>query len=154
MRTYCIAPGTRLSALWWPKWEGNPKGRGYMYLHSWFSLLYNRNKNQIIKCNNLRNCSHLSLSKQQTSESRQVMFDSFWLHGLCSPWNSPGQNTGVGSLSLLHGIFPTQGSNPGLPHCGWIVYQLSHQGSPTTNKKGHKLLLQCKQLNEKKHFFY
>jgi len=33
-----------------------------------------------------------------------------------SPWNSPGQNTGVGSLSLLQGIFPTQGSNPGLPH--------------------------------------
>ena len=39
-------------------------------------------------------------------------------HGLyCSPWNSPGQNTGVGSLSLLQGIFPTQGSNPGVPHC-------------------------------------
>ena len=40
------------------------------------------------------------------------------------------QNTGVGSLSLLQGIFPTQGSNPGLPHCGQILYQLSHQGSP------------------------
>ena len=37
---------------------------------------------------------------------------------LYSPWNSPGQNTGVGSPSLLQGIFPTQGSNPGLPHCG------------------------------------
>ena len=47
-----------------------------------------------------------------------------------SPWNSPGQNTGVGSLSLLQGIFPTQGSNPGLPHCRWILYQLSHQESP------------------------
>ena len=47
-----------------------------------------------------------------------------------SPWNSPGQNTGVGSLSLLQGIFPTQGSNPGLPHCRQILYQLSHQGSP------------------------
>ena len=51
-------------------------------------------------------------------------------HGLYSPWNSPGQNTGVGSLSLLQGIFPTQGSNPGLPHCRWILYQLSHKGSP------------------------
>ena len=40
-------------------------------------------------------------------------------------------NTGVGSLSLLQGIFPTQGSNPGLPHCRWIRYQLSHKGSPT-----------------------
>ena len=40
------------------------------------------------------------------------------------------KNTGVGSLSLLQGIFPTQGSNPGLPHCRWILYQLSHKGSP------------------------
>ena len=48
----------------------------------------------------------------------------------CSPWNSPGQNTRVGSLSLLQGIFPTQGSNPGLPHCRRILYQLSHLGSP------------------------
>ena len=47
---------------------------------------------------------------------------------LCS-WNSPGQNTGVGSLSLLQGIFPTQGLNLGLPHCRWILYQLSHKGS-------------------------
>ena len=36
----------------------------------------------------------------------------------------------MGSLSLLQGIFPTQGSNPGLPHCRWILYQLSHKGSP------------------------
>ena len=40
-----------------------------------------------------------------------------------------GQNTGVGSISLLQGIFPTQGSNPGLPHCRQILYQLSHKGS-------------------------
>ena len=45
----------------------------------------------------------------------------------CSPWNSPGQNTGLGSLSLLQGIFPTQGLNLGLPHCSWILYQLSHR---------------------------
>ena len=51
-------------------------------------------------------------------------------HGLYSPWNSPGQDTGVGSYSLVQGIFPTQESNPGLPHCGRILYQLSHQGSP------------------------
>ena len=47
----------------------------------------------------------------------------------CSPWNSPGQNTGGGSLSLLQGIFPTQGSNPGLLHCKWILCLLSHKGS-------------------------
>ena len=48
---------------------------------------------------------------------------------LYSPWNSPGQNTRVGSLSLLQRIFPTQGSNPGLPHFRQILYQLSHTGS-------------------------
>ena len=47
-----------------------------------------------------------------------------------NPWNSLGQNTGVGSLSFLQGIFPTQESNPGLPHCRWILYHLSHKGSP------------------------
>ena len=62
-------------------------------------------------------------------ESRSVVSDSLRPHGLYSPWKSPGQNTGVGSLSLLQGIFPTQGSNPGLPHCRWILYQLSHKES-------------------------
>ena len=64
------------------------------------------------------------------SESHSVVSNSLQPHGLYSPRNSPGQNTGVGSLSLLQGIFPTQGSNPGLPHCRRIFYQLSHQGSP------------------------
>ena len=58
------------------------------------------------------------------------MSDSLWCHGLYNPWNYPGQNTGVGSLSLLQGIFPTQRSNPGLPHCRQILNQLSHKGSP------------------------
>ena len=62
------------------------------------------------------------------SESRSVMSDSLWPH--YSPWNSPGQNTGVGSVSLLQGIFPTQGSNPGLLSYRHILHQLSHQGSP------------------------
>ena len=51
------------------------------------------------------------------NESRSVMSDSFKPDGLYSPSNSPGQNTGVGSCSLLQGIFPTWGSNPVLPHC-------------------------------------
>ena len=62
------------------------------------------------------------------SESHSVVSDSLRPHGLYSPWNSPGQNTGVGTLSLLQGIFPIQGLNPGLPHCGQILYQLRHQG--------------------------
>ena len=61
------------------------------------------------------------------SESCSVESDSLRLHGLYSPWNSPGQNTG--DLSLLQGIFPTQGSNPGPLHCRWILNDLSHQGS-------------------------
>ena len=44
-----------------------------------------------------------------------------------SPWNSLDQENGMGSLSLLKGFFPIQGSNPGLPHCRWILYQLSHK---------------------------
>ena len=46
-------------------------------------------------------------------------------------WDSPGKNTGVGCHALLQGIFSTQKSNPGLPHCRWILYQLNYQGSPT-----------------------
>ena len=55
---------------------------------------------------------------------------------LCDPMDyiqsmeSLGQNTGVGSLSLLQGIFPTQGLNPGPPHCRQILYQLNHKESP------------------------
>ena len=71
-----------------------------------------------------------SVAWPHVSESRSVESDSLRPHGLYSPWNSPGQNTEVDSLSLLQGIFPTQGSNPGLLHCRWILYQLSHKGSP------------------------
>ena len=63
-------------------------------------------------------------------ESLSVVSDSLQPYGLYSPWDSPGQNTGVGSLSLLQWIFPTQGLNPGLPHCRQILYQLNHKGSP------------------------
>ena len=75
--------------------------------------------------------SKLCVLKSALSESvsGSVMSDSSQ-HGLYSSWNPPGQNTGVGRLSLLQGIFPTQGLNPGLPPCRWILYQLSHKGSP------------------------
>ena len=56
------------------------------------------------------------------SESGSVMSDSLKPHGLYTPWNSPGQNDRVGSHSLLLGIFPTQGLNPCLQHCRWILY--------------------------------
>ena len=68
--------------------------------------------------------------ESEKSESHLVVSNSLRAHWLYSPWNSPGQNSGVGSLSLLQGIFLTQGSNPGLLHCRQILYQLSHKGSP------------------------
>ena len=49
----------------------------------------------------------LPMQGESESESHSVLSDSLWPHGLYSPWNSPGQTTGVGSLSLLQGIFPT-----------------------------------------------
>ena len=58
------------------------------------------------------------------------MSNCLWPHGLYRPCNTLGQNTEVGSFSLLQGIFPTQGSKPGLLHCRRIVYQLNHKGSP------------------------
>ena len=69
------------------------------------------------------------------TKSHSVLSNSMDLrtYGLYSPWNSPGQNTGVGSLSLLQGIFPTQGSKPGLLHCKWILHQLIHQGNPSVH---------------------
>ena len=60
------------------------------------------------------------------------MSDSLQPYGLYSPWNSLGLNTGVHSLFLLQGIFPTEGSKPGLPHCRRILYQLSHKENPRT----------------------
>ena len=64
------------------------------------------------------------------SETCSVASNSLWPHGLYSSWNSPSQNTGVGSLSLPQGIFPAQGLDSGLPHCRRILYQISHKGSP------------------------
>ena len=69
------------------------------------------------------------LTEGDMSESCSVVSDSLWPHGLYNSWTSPCQNTGVGSLSLLQGIFSTQDSNPGLLHCR-ILDQLSHKRSP------------------------
>ena len=88
-------------------------------------------------CSQVRDCKsawssgwHSNGHKAWWSEGRSVVSDSLQPRGLYSPWNSPGQSTGVGSLSLLQGIFPTQRLNPGFPHCRQILYHLSHQGSP------------------------
>ena len=64
------------------------------------------------------------------SESHSVVSGSLRPHGLYSPWNSPGQNTGVGSLSHIQGILQTQGSNSDLPHSRQILYQLHGDRTP------------------------
>ena len=68
------------------------------------------------------------------------MSDSLRPHGLYSLWNSPGQNTEMGSLFLLQGIFSTQGSNPGLPYCRRILCQLSQRKPKNTRVGSHSLL--------------
>ena len=80
---------------------------------------YNTMTNTLVK---------IQLTSYIESESCSIVSDSLWPHGLYSPWNSLGRNTGRGNRSLLQGIFPTQGLNPGLPQCRQILYQLNHQG--------------------------
>ena len=74
-------------------------------------------------------CKHrLESHVKSESESRSVVSDSLLPHGLHSPWNSPGQNTGVGGLSLLQGIFPIQELNRSLLPCRRV---LSTQAAPS-----------------------
>ena len=61
--------------------------------------------------------------------SRVQLFDPMEPARVLRPWDSPGKNSEVGGFALLQGIFPTQGLNPGLLHCRWILYSLNHQGS-------------------------
>ena len=63
------------------------------------------------------------------SASHSVVSCPLWPHGLCSPWNSPGQKNGVGWHFFLQVIFFTRGLNPGLLHCRQILYHVNHQGS-------------------------
>ena len=63
------------------------------------------------------------------SESRSVTSNSLWSHGLYSPWILQARILAWIAVPYSRGIFPTQGSNPGIPHCGWVLYQLSHKGS-------------------------
>ena len=89
--------------------------------------------NQIIKIlhnvfgTNNREHTVSTAKRKCKSLSRVLLFVTPWT---LQSMELPGQNTGAGSLSLLHGIFPTQGLNPGFPHYRQILYQLSHKGSP------------------------
>ena len=103
------------------------EGKGY-------PLQYSGLKNSIdCKSQRVRHdwATELNWTDESEYESCSFLSDSLQPHGLYSPWNSPGQNIGVGSLCLLQGIYPTQRLNRGLPNCRRILYQLSHKGSPT-----------------------
>ena len=94
----------------------------------WYSYLF-QNFTQFVVIHTVKGFSVVSETDIDVfvgneSDRHSVMSNSLQPHGLYSPWNYPGQKTGVGSLSLL------QGSNPGLPHWRRILYQLSHKASP------------------------
>ena len=82
-------------------------------------------------CWELSSCSVLIRGDWQVLHSLSLRGRNTPQFSQNSPWNFPGQNAGVGSLSLVQGIFPTPRLNPGLPHCRQIPYQLSYQGSPS-----------------------
>ena len=86
--------------------------------------------------------SHFSFQLLCESESHSVVYDSLWLLGLYSPWNSLGQNTGVGSFSLLQGIFPTQEIEPMSPALQANSLPAEPQGKPKNTGVGSLSFLQ------------
>ena len=90
-------------------------------------------------CSNFAICPNNVLHSEVKSLSHVRLFATPWTvaHGLLGPWDFPGKSTGVGCHFLLQGIFLTQGSNPGLPHCRQMLYHLSHQGSPSFAVEGY-----------------
>ena len=81
------------------------------------------------------------------SVSHSVVSDSLQPHGLwptrlLHQWDSPGKSIGVGCRFLHQEVFPSQGSNPGLPHCRQTFYTLSHQGNPFQYKWKYLIFFQ------------
>ena len=68
-------------------------------------------------------------SESEVAQSCPTLCDSMEPNRLLCPWDFPGKGTGVSCHFFLQGIFPTQGSNPCLPHCRQTLYRLSHQGN-------------------------
>ena len=116
------------------KKTGNTKGT----FHAKMGSIKDRNGETLTEAEDIKKRWQEYRECESEMEGCSVVSDSLQPYGLYSPWNSPGQNTGVGSLSLLQGIFPTQGSNPDLLHCRQIFYQLSHKGSPEYTEELYK----------------
>ena len=138
----CMYTQTYTHPTWCVKHLGSIGGEVYMYsvcmsvhIYTYICMcmcVYMYVSPRLLKCAVHKICMYVCIYMCicVCCESRSVVSDSLRSHRLYSPWNSPGQNTGVSSLSLLQGIFPTHGSNPGLQHCRRILYQLSHKGNP------------------------
>ena len=105
-------------------WELDHKEDGVMKNWCFWTVVLEKTLESLLDCKEIKPVNPKGVNWK--SLSRVQLF--------VTPWNSPGQNTGVGSLSLLQGIFPTQGSKPDLPHGRWIPYQLSRKGSPKGNQ--------------------
>ena len=132
----CVFTLTSIKVFYLPCWDGQLKGfkrlqLGLAHISLYWEVLCQFEQVVTGKIDKASwfNITYRFYQKNNTiegseSESGSVMSDSLQPHGLYSSCNSPGQNTGVGSLSSLQGIFPTQGSNPGLPH-GRRFYHLS-----------------------------
>ena len=123
----CSSPSTALLWWWAPKgWSSTRRPRSWT---TWASIRWAQRPSSAVRSRHLGGV-HVCLVAQSCLTLR--------LHGLqparlLCPGNSPGNNTGVGCHS-----FPTQGSNPGLLHCSWIIYRLSHQGPWTFKLQGLK----------------
>ena len=112
----------------------DPRGRTVALLHCWQILYCLSHQGRPELLYNLAiTLTDIHQRKRKWKWSHSVVSDSLRPHGLLSPWNFPGKSTGVGCHFLLQGIFPTQGSNPGLPHCRQTLYHLSHQGKRYSN---------------------
>ena len=95
------------------KKTGNTKGT----FHAKMGSIKDRTGETLIEAEDIKKRWQEYRECENEMEGCSVVSDSLRPYGLYSPWNSPGQNTGVGSLSLLQGIFPTQGLSPDLLHC-------------------------------------
>ena len=100
-----------------------------MLNYSHFSIISSIHQHHCDNHNSINSSTNITIIiTKNGSENCSVVSDSLQPHGLYGPWNSLGQNT-EWVLSLIQGISPTQGSNPGLLHCRQFLYQLNHKGS-------------------------
>ena len=115
----------------------------------WVAISFSRGSSKPQRLNRgLPHCRQTlyHLSHQGSYPGLEPTSPTLRVHSLPSETPGKPKNTGVGSLSTLQGIFPTQELNWGLLHCRWILYQLSYQGSPIKTRVLCKYTFQQPQL--------